>query len=139
MKNCIAAANSTTYISEHIIKLTQKETNETLAFKQILTEFPNSLSELLSYILDIILSEDSQYMWTLSKPLLGLLIINESDFENIKNFAIMKITNNSVVQARLNDGLSKLMTGVNRSMDARNRDRFAKNFNELRAVLNSIN
>mmetsp|Transcript_11146 Transcript_11146/g.11178 ORF Transcript_11146/g.11178 Transcript_11146/m.11178 type:complete len:373 (+) Transcript_11146:456-1574(+) len=62
MKNCLSAANATTYICDYIIRIGAKNTQETEAVKRILNEFPSSLTDLLSQVMDIILTEDSNYM-----------------------------------------------------------------------------
>jgi exportin-7 len=116
-----------------------KETEESQAMKQVLSEVPTLLSTLLQEVITVVLTEDSNYMWTLSKPLLGLIILNERNYEEICIYVISKITSNSDMQQTLSQAMNKLMAGVSRNLDLRNRDRFARNFNELRQSLSSFN
>ena len=116
-----------------------KDSEESQAMKQVLSEVPTVLYTLLQEVITVVLTEDSNYMWTLSKPLLGLIILNERNYEEICIYVISKITSNSDMQQTLSQAMNKLMTGVSRNLDLRNRDRFARNFNELRQSLSSFN
>lgn len=139
MKACLATSNSINSMCEFIIKKSMKETEETQAMKQVLSEAPTMLYTLLQEVITVVLTEDSNYMWTLSKPLLGLVILNERSYEEICMYVISKVTSNSDVQQTLSQAMNKLMTGVSRNLDLRNRDKFARNFNELRQALSSLN
>lgn len=112
---------------------------ETSAVQRTLSEYSLLFTELFEVVLEVIVLEDSSYMWSLSKPLLGLIIVNEHNFENVKRFVIAKASSNTDTQSKLYESLSSLMNGVSRGMDVKNRDRFAKNFSSLRQVLSSLN
>ena len=139
MKHCVCAANSTGSLCEYIIKISQKDNPEKQAVQNILTEYSLNLTELFEVVLEVIVLEDSSFMWSLSKPLLGLIIVNEHNFEDVKRFVIGKATANAEAQQKLYDSLSGLMNGVSRGMELKNRDRFAKNFSALRQVLSNLN
>ena len=139
MKSCLATSNSMNSLCEFIIKKSMKDSEESQAMKQVLSEAPTVLYTLLQEVITVVLTEDSNYMWTLSKPLLGLIILNERNYEEICIYVISKITSNADMQQTLSQAMNKLMTGVSRNLDLRNRDRFARNFNELRQSLSSFN
>lgn len=139
MKSCLATSNSINSLCEFVIKKSMKDSEESQAMKQVLSEVPTVLYTLLQEVITVVLTEDSNYMWTLSKPLLGLIILNERNYEEICIYVISKITSNSDMQQTLSQAMNKLMTGVSRNLDLRNRDRFARNFNELRQSLSSFN
>lgn len=98
-----------------------------------------NFTELFEIVIEVIVLEDSNFMWSLSKPLLGLIIVNEHNFEDIKRYVVAKASSNVDAQKKLYDSLSGLMNGVSRGMDVKNRDRFAKNFSALRQVLSNLN
>lgn len=139
MKACLATSNSINSMCEFIVKKSSKETEESRAMKQVLSEAPRVLYTLLQEVITVVLTEDSNYMWTLSKPVLGLIILNERSYEEICMHVISKVTSNPDVKQTLSRVMNKLMTGVSRNIDMRNRDRFARNFNELRQALSSLN
>ena len=64
--------------------------------------------------------------------------MNEHSFEDVKRYVIPKATSNVDSQQKLYDSLSNLMNGISRTMDVKNRDRFAKNFSALRQVLGNL-
>ena len=138
MKHCVCAANSAGFLCEYIIKISQKDTSEKQAVQNLWAEFPLGLTELFEVVVEVILLEDSNFMWSLSKPLLGLIIVNEHSFEDVKRYVIPKATSNVDSQQKLYDSLSNLMNGISRTMDVKNRDRFAKNFSALRQVLGNL-
>lgn len=138
MKHCVCAANSAGHLCEYIIKISQKETPVKQGVQRVLGEQPMSLAELFEVVVEVIVLEDSNFMWSLSKPLLGLIIVNEHSFEDVKRYVIPKASSNAQTQQSLYDTLSSLMNGVSRSMDIKNRDRFAKNFSALRQVLSNL-
>ena len=139
MKHCVCSANSIGHVCEYIIKISQKDFPEKTAVQSTISEFGHLFCDLFLAVVEVIVLEDSNYMWSLSKPLLGLIIVNEHHFKDIIMAIIPKASLNSETQAKLFDGLSSLMTGVSRSMDVKNRDRFSKNFGALRQILTGLN
>ena len=139
MKHCVCAANSTGYLCEYIIKMSQREGNEKQAVQRVLSECPMNFTELFEIVVEVIVLEDSNFMWSLSKPLLGLIIVNEHSFESVKRYVVTKASTNAEAQQKLYESLSSLMNGVSRTMELKNRDRFAKNFSALRQVLSNLN
>jgi len=138
MKECLATSNALVFMNDYIAKVLAKDSQQTLNIQQLLSQNSQKLAELLEIIMESMLSEESNFIWTLSKPLLGLIILNEENFQDIKNYAISKATSNLESQEKLQQGINKLMQGVNRSLSLKNKDRFSKNFSELRQVIASI-
>lgn len=96
------------------------------------------MSELLRLLLEIVLTEDNNFMWTLSKPLLGLIIICEEQYEQVRNLYVEKAIRDEGKRGKVMQAFADLMTGVNRSLETRNRDKFARNFSELRQAVISL-
>lgn len=139
MKHCVCSANSIGHLCEYIIKVSQKDFPEKNAVQGVVSEFSHLFNELFRSVVEVIVLEDSSYMWSLSKPLLGLIIVNEHSFEEIKRIVIPKASNSTEAQGKLYEAISNLMNGVSRSMDIKNRDRFSKNFSTLRQTLSNLN
>lgn len=138
MKHTLSTSNSVTTLCEYIIKKSRRNTPERHSISSVLSEQPNELSELLEQILEIVLTENSNFMWSLSKPLLGMIILNEGSYENIKNFAIARVTNSPELRSQLNCALNSLMEGITRSLDQKNREHFGKRFTELLQTIGTI-
>ena len=129
----MAVSNSINYVCEHMFKVIVKE--EKPGYQQAVSP---RMAELLQLILEIVLTEDNNFMWTLSKPLLGLIVICEMQYEQVRNFVVQKTITDSRKQAKVVEAFNGLMNGVNRSLDIKNRDKFSRNFSELRQVIISL-
>ena len=138
IKFCTSTGNSLAFLSEYIIKKTKTDSEESQNIKRVLNEHSSKLSELLEVVLEVIINEESNYMWSLSKPLLGLVIVNQQNFQEVKNYAIARVTNNLETQQKLNEGINALMQDVTTSLDAKNKDRFSRNFSEFRKLIPSL-
>jgi exportin-7 len=91
---------------------------------------PNLLTQLLSTLFEIVLFEDCTNQWSLSRPMLSLILINEQVYGELKRRLIA-----SQPQERhqhLAGCLDKLMDGVQRSLDPKNRDKFTQNITLVR-------
>lgn len=138
VKSCLNCANSIQYLCEFVLKHTQKNSEEHQGILRVLTEQPSVFTELLKAVLEVAITEDTNYMWTLSKPLLGLIILNEHQFEDLKHYLVNSLTQDpDRIQSYLR-AFEKLMEGITRGIDVKNKDRFTKNFNEFRQTINSF-
>ena len=46
-------------------------------FLQVLKQHPEILQQILSTVLNVIMFEDCRNQWSMSRPLLGLILLNE--------------------------------------------------------------
>lgn len=126
-------SNSVNYLCEYLFKAIQRDDKP--GYQQAVS---SRMSELLQLILEIVLTEDNNFMWTLSKPLLGLIIICEMQFEQVRNFVVQKVLSDVGKQEKIMQAFVGLMNGVSRSLDVKNRDKFSRNFSELRQIVISL-
>ena len=133
IKICMAVSNSVNFLCEYLFKVIQKD--EKPGYQQAVS---TRMSELLQLILEIVLTEDNNFMWTLSKPLLGLIVICEMQYEQVRNFVVQKVMGEQSKQEKVMQAFTGLMNGVNRSLDVKNRDKFSRNFSELRQIIISL-
>jgi len=133
IKICMAVSNSVNYLCEYLYKVIQRD--EKPGYQQAVSA---RMAELLQLILEIVLTEDNNFMWTLSKPLLGLIIICEMQYEQVRNFVVQKVLADAGKQEKVLQAFLGLMNGVSRSLDIKNRDKFSRNFSELRQVVISL-
>lgn len=61
-------------------------------------------------------------MWSLSRPILALIVINEGWFKQIKDD--LMATQPEEQRKHLNNCFTKLMENVERNLESKNRDRF---------------
>ncbi|GLJ18772.1 hypothetical protein SUGI_0335220 [Cryptomeria japonica] len=95
-----------------------------------IAECPNLFPEILKTLFEIVLFEDCANQWSLSRPMLSLILINEQIFNDLK--AQILASQSLDQQPRLAQCFDKLMADVTRSLEARNRDKFTQNLTIFR-------
>lgn len=100
------------------------------ALARHLAEMPNLLPEMLRTLFDIVLFEDCSNQWSLSRPMLSLILVNEGIFNDLK--VQIAVTQVAEKRARLAQCFDKLLTDVTRSLEPKNRDRFTQNLTAFR-------
>ncbi|CAL5039684.1 unnamed protein product [Urochloa decumbens] len=88
-------------------------------------EFPNLFPQILRTLFEITLFEDVGNQWSLSRPILSLIMTSEQMFSDLRAHLLASQPVNQ--QQRISQCLDKLMTDVNRNLEPKNRDRFTQN------------
>ncbi|XLT02208.1 hypothetical protein HN51_051559 [Arachis hypogaea] len=95
-----------------------------------IAECPNLFPEILKTLFEIILFEDCSNQWSLSRPMLSLILISEQIFSDLK---VQILSSQPMDQhQRLSLCFDKLMADVTRSLDSKNRDKFTQNLTVFR-------
>jgi hypothetical protein len=128
------SANSILYLCEFVIEHSAKSSEVSRGIRQVLGAF----DELLKTVLEVVLTEDHDQIWVLSTPLLGLIIVCESQFHQVKANLINSLTKDPRRAEGYLRAVEVLMPGVSRKMDARNKDQFSTNFSSFRQALDSF-
>ncbi|KAH9752567.1 Importin N-terminal domain-containing protein [Citrus sinensis] len=90
-----------------------------------IVECPTLFPEILKTLFEIVLFEDCGNQWSLSRPMLSLILISEQVFSDLK---AQILASQPVDQhQRLSVCFDKLMADVARSLDSKNRDKFTQN------------
>uniref|UniRef100_A0A0E0D3P9 Importin N-terminal domain-containing protein n=1 Tax=Oryza meridionalis TaxID=40149 RepID=A0A0E0D3P9_9ORYZ len=80
-------------------------------------EFPTLFPQILKTLFEIIIFEDAGNQWSLSRPILSLIMISEQPVDQ---------------QQRLSQCFDKLMTDVATNLEPKNRDKFTQNLTTFR-------
>ncbi|XP_042518350.1 exportin-7 isoform X2 [Macadamia integrifolia] len=101
-----------------------------VSLAQHIAECPSLFPEILRTLFEIVIFEDCSNQWSLSRPMLSLILINEQMFTDMK----AKILASQPVdqQQRLSQCFDKLMADVTRSLDSKNKDKFTQNLTIFR-------
>ncbi|KAH9619691.1 hypothetical protein KSS87_015760 [Heliosperma pusillum] len=95
-----------------------------------IAECPTLFPEILKTLFELYLYEDCFNQWSLSRPILSLILISEQLYADLK---IQILASQPVDQhQRLSLCFDKLMTDVSRSLDSKNRDKFTQNLTVFR-------
>ncbi|KAF2323697.1 hypothetical protein GH714_036637 [Hevea brasiliensis] len=86
-----------------------------------IVDCPNLFPEILKTLFEIVLFEDCGNQWSLSRPMLSLILLSEQIFSDLK----AQILSSQPVDQhqRLSLCFDKLMADVTQSLDSKNRDR----------------
>ncbi|KAJ8635294.1 hypothetical protein MRB53_009561 [Persea americana] len=95
-----------------------------------IAERPTLFPEILKTLFEIVLFEDCGNQWSLSRPMLSLILINEQIFSDLK--AQILASQPSDQQPRISLCFDKLMADVTRGLDSKNRDKFTQNLTMFR-------
>ncbi|MEW5298899.1 MAG: hypothetical protein WDW36_001972 [Sanguina aurantia] len=85
---------------------------------------PSLFPELLKTLFELVLFEECSNQWSLSRPMLSLILINESIYNDLKVSIIQSQA--SERQSHLSACLDKLMVDVGRNLEAKNKDKFTQ-------------
>lgn len=91
-------------------------------FLQVLEVHPEILHQILSTVLNVIMFEDCRNQWSMSRPLLGLILLNEEYFNQMRENIIRSQPPDK--QAAMAQWFDNLMDGIERNLLTKNRDRY---------------
>jgi exportin-7 len=117
----------------HITNATEDSHDTSLALSlQHMTAQPNLFSSLTATLFNLLLYGPPQNHWAVMRPMLSLMLANESSFTQYKDHLLS--TQSPENQAKLNEALTKLLADVSRSLDNANRDRFTQKLTAFRVA-----
>ncbi|KAK8986884.1 hypothetical protein V6N11_055203 [Hibiscus sabdariffa] len=97
---------------------------------QHIADCPSLFPQILKTLFEIVLFEDCGNQWSLSRPMLSLILISEQIFADLK--AQILVSQPMDQHQRHSVCFDKLMQDVTRSLDSKNRDRFTQNLTVFR-------
>ncbi|XP_063632313.1 exportin-7-B [Cydia splendana] len=105
-------------------------------FIQVLQQRPEIMQQLLATVLNVIMFEDCCNQWSMSRPLLGLILLNEEQFSRIRAEMIAQQPRDK--QPQLAQWFSGLMQGIEPNLLTKNRDKFTQNLSMFRRDINEL-
>lgn len=103
-----------------------------LLFSKHMTAQPNLFTSLTATLFNLLLYGPPQNHWAVMRPMLSLMLANETSFTQYKDHLLS--TQSPDNQVKLNDALNALLADVNRSLDNANRDRFTQKLTAFRVA-----
>ncbi|GKV39690.1 hypothetical protein SLEP1_g47423 [Rubroshorea leprosula] len=95
-----------------------------------IADCPTLFPQILKTLVELVLFEECSNQWSLSRPILSLILISEQIFTDLK--AQILASQPADQQQRLAACFDKLMADVTRSLDSKNRDKFTQNLTVFR-------
>ncbi|KAG7298382.1 Exportin-7-B [Plutella xylostella] len=141
---CATLDHIVTYLFKQLV---QKTSNKPLnprqpppetsnMFEQVLQRRPQIMHQLLATVLNVIMFEDCCNQWSMSRPLLGLILLSTDEFARLRASLIESQPRER--QAQLAHWFHSLMQGVEPNLLTRNRDRFTQNLSIFRRDINDL-
>eukprot|EP00743_Colponemidia_sp_Colp-15_P003638 GILK01003927.1.p1 GENE.GILK01003927.1~~GILK01003927.1.p1 ORF type:complete len:1093 (+),score=213.84 GILK01003927.1:212-3490(+) len=127
---CSFCAGAVDNVAVFFFQHRNKENAVGLLCRNILTENPQLLPRFLTLLLNCVIFEDTGAQFSMSKPILPLLLLCEPYFQEYKAGVIMNQP--LELQSRFSDAFDRLMKDVERNLELRNRDRFTQNLTAFR-------
>ncbi|VVC45632.1 Armadillo-type fold,Armadillo-like helical,Importin-beta, N-terminal domain [Cinara cedri] len=89
--------------------------------------------QILQTVLNIIIFEECRNQWSMSRPLLGLILLNEEYFNQLRDIILQSQPIDK--QPAMAQWFEMLMEGVERNLASRNRERFTQNLSSFKKEL----
>ncbi|XP_057244757.1 exportin-7-like, partial [Malurus melanocephalus] len=107
-------------LSRSTKKRTTPLAQESDRFLHIMQQHPEMIQQMLSTVLNIIIFEDCRNQWSMSRPLLGLILLNEKYFSDLRNSIVNSQPPEK--QQAMHLCFENLMEGIERNLLTKNRD-----------------
>jgi len=139
---CTGCCGTLDFIVTHLFKTLSKRRKKNISGMEeqppclrILESHPEMIQQMLSTVLNIVMFEDCKNQWSMSRPLLGLILLNEKYFQELQsNVIAMQPVEKQEDMAQC---FRNLMEGVEPSLITKNRDRFTQNLSIFRREVNN--
>jgi len=93
-------------------------------------------ARILSSIFNIVLFEECTNQWSMSRPMLPLILINPAFYEEYQRKLIASVAPEK--QVKMQEAFQKLMDGIEKNLEPKNRDKFTQNVTTFRHQAKSI-
>ncbi|EAA09181.6 AGAP004535-PA [Anopheles gambiae str. PEST] len=104
-------------------------------FLKVMELHPEILQGLLSTMMNIVMFEDCKHHWSMSRPLLVLILLYEDCFRRIRETVIQ--SQPVAKQQNMARLFEMLMDGIERNLLIQNRDKFTQNLLQFRRDINA--
>merc|ERR1711920_541226 len=133
MQCCAAVDNVISYFHQ---QLHNKASAEQDRVRRFLAEAPDCLPKILVLMFQLVMTGEFSSTWSISRPLLGLVILHEQPFLQMKE----QMINQQIEERRpkLRQFFDELMSGVENSVDTKNKDRFTRNLYNFAQVVRTL-
>jgi exportin-7 len=132
MQCCASVDNVVNYVYNNRAKQNE-EGNSVRAF---LGMTPPPLKRILQLIMSLVVSGEFSSTWSISRPLLGLALLQEQAFFELKEHLVAQQIPER--QAKMRSALDDLMSGVKDGLNAKNKDNFTRNLYTFSQVVRTI-
>lgn len=131
-QSCVALDHLTSFLYREGTKNTENFDK----MQQHLSEAPDLLPQLLALLMNMILFEETNNQWSISRPLLALIVTHPDDFDQLKQEVAGTLDQDR--GQKLMDSFDTLMDKVQPNLENRNRDIFTQNMTTFRSQVKAF-
>lgn len=104
------------------------------ALVKVMKHQPSILQQMLATVLNTIMFEDCRNQWSMSRPLLPLILLNNEYFGQLRQQIISQQAPDK--QGAMAQWFDSLMEGIEPNLLTKNRDKFTQNLSVFRRDIN---
>ncbi|XP_066968939.1 exportin-7 isoform X7 [Macrobrachium rosenbergii] len=133
---CATLDHIVTYLFKTVHQKSKKGTVdlESDALVRVMKHQPSILQQMLATVLNIIMFEDCRNQWSMSRPLLPLILLNNEYFGQLRQQIISQQAPDK--QGAMAQWFDSLMEGIEPNLLTKNRDKFTQNLSVFRRDIN---
>lgn len=133
---CATLDHIVTYLFKCLHQKSKKGTVdlESDALVRVMKHQPSILQQMLATVLNIIMFEDCRNQWSMSRPLLPLILLNNEYFGQLRQQIISQQAPDK--QGAMAQWFDSLMEGIEPNLLTKNRDKFTQNLSVFRRDIN---
>jgi len=134
MQCCATVDNVITYFHQQLNAT--RPTPEQERVRRFLTEAPQCLQKILHLMFQLVMTGEFSSTWSISRPLLGLILLSNTDFMQLKEQHIKSQIEER--QPKLRGYFDDLMSGVENNLTTKNKDSFTRNLYNFAQVVRTL-
>lgn len=131
---CCAAVDNV--ISYFHTQSSSKPSMEQERVRHFLADAPNCLPKILHLMFQLVMTGEFTSIWSISRPLLGLILLHEQRFLQLKEQLVASQIEERRVKLR--GYFDDLMTGVENNLSTKNKDHFTRNLYNFAQVVRTL-
>ncbi|RXG54554.1 Exportin-7 [Armadillidium vulgare] len=133
---CATLDHIVTYLFKALHQKSKKTSAELEndALVRVMKHQPSILQQMLATVLNIIMFEDCRNQWSMSRPLLPLILLNNEYFHQLRQQIISQQAPDK--QNAMSQWFDNLMEGIEPNLLTKNRDKFTQNLSVFRRDIN---
>ena len=109
---------------------------ESMALKQHISHAPNCFTTFFIMLLNNVMYRDLNTCWSISRPLLSIILANEQTLEEAKRTILQ--TQPEANHKPFLEAFERMMVDISRNLETTNRDRFSQRVNVFRTEVNNF-
>jgi len=133
MQCCATVDNVISYFHQ---KLRDKMTPDQERVRRFLAEAPQCLQKILHLMFQLVMTGEFSSTWSISRPLLGLILLHEQYFLQLKEQLVASQIEER--RATLRGYFDDLMSGVENNLSTKNKDHFTRNLYNFAQVVRTL-